>query len=612
AFAIASITKFSPSPSSLLLYCGPREHLAGLFKKAKPEELQKIVYLCQGSLGPQYKSKELGLGENFVIDAIAKATGHSEAKIKSVYRERGDLGTAAMELVQSKAQKSLFVQALDLEKVYSNLQKISVAEGPGSQELKKRLVAELLNSAQPLEAKFITRIALESLRLGAGDPTIMDALAENNLEEFRQKEKALEKELSEKYQGEELHRQIRMKLRERIEAKYNIHSDLGVIAKLLAEKGLKGLDEIKISIGIPIRPTLAERLSSAEEIIEKLGECAVEAKIDGFRLQVHREKEKVLIFSRRQEDMTKMFPEIVEAVKKQLKPERAIIEGEAIAYSEESDEFQPFQVTIQRKRKYGVGEFAKKFPLRLFAFDVMLVNEKNLMELPFRERRKELEKIIVKGDAIRLTDMIITSDPVELNKYFNLCVQKGLEGIIAKDLNEKYIAGARKFAWIKLKRSYKGELSDTVDAVIIGYYKGKGQRTEFGLGTLLVAVYNPEANRFESIAKIGTGMSEKQLSDLEAMLKKIAVKKKPVAVESGLEPDVWVEPKYVVEVRADEITESPVHVAARENGNSGLALRFPRLVSLRSDKKPEEATTSREIRQMFLNQRKTENAEAEF
>ncbi|MCX6802029.1 MAG: ATP-dependent DNA ligase [Candidatus Diapherotrites archaeon] len=590
---------------------GMTELLAALFKKAKPEELQKIVYLCQGSLGPQYNSKELGLGENLVIDSIAKATGHGEAKIKSLYKEKGDLGLVAMELAGAKAQKSLFSQPLDLEKVFSNLQKISQSGGSGSQELKKRLVAELLNSASQLEAKFITRIALESLRLGAGDPTIMDALAENNLEEFKKTEKGLVGELSKKYSDEELHRQIRMKLRERIEAKYNIHSDLGFIAKLLAEKGLKGLDEISIQIGIPIRPTLAERLPSAQEIIDKLGECAVEAKIDGFRLQVHREKDKVIIFSRRQEDMTKMFPEIVEAVKKQLKPERAIIEGEAIAYSEESDEFQPFQVTIQRKRKYEIGEFAKKFPLRLFVFDVMLVGEKNMMGLPFRERRKEIEKIIAKGDTVKLTDLIITKDPEELNKYFNLNVQKGLEGIIAKDLDEKYIAGARKFAWIKLKRSYKGELSDTVDAVIIGYYKGKGQRTEFGLGTLLAAVYNEELDRFESVAKIGTGMSEKQLVELEAMLKKIAVKQKPARVESGLEPDVWAEPKYVIEVRADEITESPVHVAAQAEGGNGLALRFPRMISLRVDRKPEEATTSKELREMFVNQRKTENLEAE-
>ncbi len=578
------------------------EKLAVLFAKAKPAELEKIVYLCQGQLGPPFKTRELGLGENFVIDAIAKTTGHSEQGIKELYREKGDLGLVAMQLVQSKKQRSLFSQALSLEKVFSNFEKISRAEGTGSQEVKKRLLAELLNSSKPLEAKFVARIALDSLRLGAGDPTIMDALAENLMGEFRASQKKLEKELSEKYSGQELHRQLRARLREEIEAKYNIHSDLGRIAGLLAREGIKGLDGITIEVGIPIRPTLAERLPSAEEIIKKLGKCAVESKLDGFRLQIHKDSLKVKIFSRSQEDMTKMFPEIVKAVREQIKPEKAIFEGEAIAYSEESEEFFPFQITIQRKRKYGVGEYSKKFPLKLFVFDVMFVDGKNLMDEPFRERRKELSRIVGKGEVIRLTDMIITDKSEELEKYFELNVQKGLEGIIAKDLNEKYIAGARKFAWIKLKRSYKGELSDTIDTVIIGYYKGKGHRVKFGLGALLVAVYNEEEDRFESIAKIGTGMSEKQLAELEAMLKKEAVKKKPARVASGLEADVWVEPEYVIEVRADEITRSPVHSAA-DRGKGGLALRFPRMVRLRVDRKPEEATTVKEIEKMFKQQR---------
>lgn len=583
--------------------------LAELFRRAKEEELEKIVYLCQGQLGAPYKKQELGLGENLVMEAIAKATGYNQAKVKLLYREKGDLGLVARELVQSKKQQSLFSQELDLKKVFSNFEKIAKASGTGSQELKKRLLAELLNSAKPVEAKFITRIALESLRLGAGDPTIMDALAENNLEEFKQKEKKLVKELSQKYSGEELHRQIRARLREQIEAKYNIHSDLGRIAGLLARKGLNGLKEISITVGIPIRPTLAERLPSAKEIIKKIGKCAVEAKLDGFRVQLHKDKERVIIFSRRQEDMTHMFPEIVGAVRKQVKPEKAIIEGEAIAYSEDTDEFYSFQVTIQRKRKYGVGEYSKKFPLKLFVFDVMLVGNKNMMGLPFRERRRELEKIISKGDTITLTDMIITDKPEELNKYFDLNVQKGLEGIIAKDLNEKYIAGARKFAWIKLKRSYKGELSDTIDTVIIGYYRGKGARAKFGLGTLLAAVYNKELDRFESIAKIGSGMTEQQMIEMESSLKKIVVEKKPARVESGLEPDFWVEPKYVVEVRADEITKSPVHAAAKGKGREGLALRFPRMTQLRVDRKPEEATTVREIKEMYRSQKTIKSEE---
>ena len=585
------------------------KQLAELFRKTGKKELASVAFLCQGQLGPQYKSKELGLGENLVIDAIAKTTGYAKQKVKEEYREKGDLGLVAMALVQAKAQQSLFSQELLLEKVCSNFEKITRAAGTGSQQVKKRLLSELFNSAKPVEAKFIARIALESLRLGAGDPTIMDALAELHFSEFKKKEKKLVKELSGKYSGEELHRQIRAKLRERIEAKYNIHSDLGHIAELLAEKGLKGLEGIKITIGIPIRPTLAERLPSAGKIIEKLGKCAVEAKLDGFRMQVHKDGSKVVIFSRRQEDMTRMFPEIVEAVKKQLKAKQAVVEGEAIAYSEESDEFYSFQVTIQRKRKYGVGEYSKKFPLKLFLFDVMYADGKNFMGRPFRERRKGLEKIVSKGATIALTDLIETGKPEELGEFFDLNVQKGLEGVIAKDLNEKYIAGARKFAWIKLKRSYKGELSDTIDAVIIGYYRGKGARAKFGLGALLAAVYSPGEDRFESVAKIGTGMSEEQLAELEKMLKRIAVQKKPLRVESALKPDYWVEPKYVVEVRADEITKSPVHTAAKGRGKDGLALRLPRMVSLRPDRAPEQATTASEVRAMYKNQKTIKEAE---
>ncbi len=584
--------------------------LAELFAEAGSSEIARVVYLCQGQLGPAYERLESGMGENFVVQAISKITGHSEQKVKAFYKEKGDLGLVAQELVQQKKQKSLFAESLSLEKVFGNFLRIARAEGRGSQEAKKRLLAELLNSASPLEAKFIVRVPLETLRLGAGDPTIMDALAENHLEEFGKKNAALVKALSKKYEGAELHRQLRAKLRERIEAKYNIHSDLGFIAGKLKESGLKALKKIEITPGIPIRPTLAERLPTSKKIVEKLGKCAVEQKIDGFRMQIHRDSSKVTVFSRRMEDMTEMFPEVVSAVKKQVRAKRAIFEGEAVAYNEEAEQFYPFQVTIQRKRKYGVEEFSRKFPLKLFLFDLMFLEGRNLMQLPFRERRKKLKGIIGKGKAIALTKQIVTGEVEKINRFFEESVEAGLEGIIAKDLDAKYIAGARKFAWIKLKRSYRGELSDSVDAVIIGYYKGRGQRTKFGLGTLLVAAYNDEKDRFESVAKIGTGMSEKQLSELENALSRTRVQKKPARVESGLEPDVWVDPKYVIEVRADEITKSPVHSCARDEMGEGLALRFPRMVQLRSDRAPEQATTTSEIIRMFGQQGKV-STEAE-
>jgi len=585
--------------------------LAELLEKADKENIKKIVFLCQGRLGANYEKTDSGLGEKMVIEAIAKSTGFTKKEIEKKYREQGDLGLVAEEFCSQKKQSALFSSELTVEKVFSNLIKISKVEGTGSRDSKLKLMAELFNSASGTESKFIARIPLENLRLGIGDPTIMDALSTNLLEEGKQKkewtekiEKEMkEKKIKEKNWKEESERRLKLKLREKIEEKYNIYSDLGSIAEILKQKGFAGLKEIKITAGIPIRPTLAERLNSAEEIIKKIGKCAVEAKYDGFRLQCHKNGKKIWIYSRQSENMTEMFPDIMKAMQEQIKAEKAIIEGEAIAFNETTEEFLPFQITIQRKRKYGIEDKTKEFPLKLFVFDVMLVEEENLMDKPFTERRKKLKELIKKGKTIALTKAIETDKAKKLDEFFDESISKGLEGIIAKDLNARYIAGARKFAWIKLKRSYKGELNDSVDGVIIGYYTGKGKRTEFGLGALLTAVYSKKEDLFKSVAKIGTGLTEKNLSEMEKMLKKISSKKKPARVESELEPDFWVEPKYVIEIRADEITKSPVHCAAKKEGK-GLALRFPRMISMRSDKKPEEATTEEELKKMFEKQKK--------
>lgn len=577
--------------------------LAQLFREASYAEIAKMIYLFQGQLAPTYKQIEVGMGEKYIEEAIAKAGGYSRGEVHSKFKEKGDLGLVAEHFLKNKKQRSLFSAELSIEKVFSNLMKIATTSGTGSQELKIKLVAELLNSASPLEARYLVRIPLGSMRLGVGDPTIMDAFAINLSEKARQDKglvkeiKSALKEKKEEKREAEFERKLRARLREMIEAKYNVHSDLGSIAEKLKKRGLSGLDEISITPGIPIRPTLAERLPTAEEIIKKLGKCAVEAKYDGFRLAVHKDGENVTIFSRQQENVTPMFPEISEAVKKQVKAKDAIFEGEALAFNEETDEYYPFQVTIQRKRKYDIKKMAKQFPLKLFAFDALYADGKNLMGLPFKERRKKLEGIVGTGKTIVLSDSIVTDKPEDVDAYFNERVEKGLEGIIAKDQNAPYIAGARKFAWIKLKRSYRGELSDTVDTVIVGYFKGKGKRTQFGLGGLLTAVYDEKEDVFRSVAKIGTGMTEENLSELEKILSKIKMGKKPPRVDSGIEPDFWVEPKYVIEVLADEITKSPMHKAA------GLALRFPRMIKIRSDKKPEQATTVKEIKKMFKAQR---------
>ncbi len=585
------------------------EIVAELLSNATADETECSVYLSQGRIGPAYLALEAGLGEKLIEEAIAKASGYSRKEINAKYKELGDLGSVVEKIISKKKQQSLFTQKLSVKKVFENFEKIAKSGGHGSQELKLKLMAELFNSAAPIEARYIARIPLQNMRLGIGDPTIMDALAINFSKEFVAKNKKvaaeIEKNLKEKKdekRKEEFDRKIKFRVRAIIEEKYNIFPDLGKIARTLKEQGLEGLKEVKITPGTPIRPTLAERLPTSKEIIEKIGKCAVEAKYDGFRIQIHKILDDVVIFSRQSEDVTRMFPEIVDGVKSQVNAKNAILEGEALAFNETTGEYFPFQVTISRKRKYGIKEKAEEFPLRVFLFDIMLLEGQNQMDKPFEERRKILAKTLKYGDTLQLTSTIITGDPKEVESFFEKCVSQGLEGIIAKDLNAKYIAGARKFAWIKLKRSYKGELNDSVDAVIIGYYEGRGKRTQFGLGGLLTAVFNEKNGSFESIAKIGTGLSEQNLSGLEKILSKIKSGKKPALVESDLVPDYWVEPKIVIEVRADEITKSPIHLAGKESGE-GYALRFPRMISIRTDKSPKEATTTKEIMQMFKQQK---------
>jgi DNA ligase-1 len=590
--------------------------LAELIAKANENEAKQIVYFSQGALGPKHASLESGIGEGLLEQGIANATGFTREEITKLYKEMGDLGSVAEKLAKTRKQKSFFTEKLTPNKVFSNLVKIAEIEGKGSQEIKLRTFAELLNSATPIEAKYIARLPLGNLRLGIGDPTIMDALAINYIDEFLNNEKTkkeIETELKEKKdekRKEEFERKAKQKLRQYIEEKYNIFSDLGEIAKKLKEKGLKGLEEINIQPGTPIRPTLAERLPSSEEIINKIGKCAVEAKYDGLRLQCHKDQDKVVIFSRQSENMTEMFPEIVKAIKEQIKAKSAIFEGEALAYNEETQQYFPFQVTMQRKRKYEIGKMAEEFPLKLFAFDVMYIDGKNIMNEKFSKRRELLSKIISKGETIQLTKSIITDDPKKIEEFFLENIENGLEGIIAKDLNAPYIAGARKFAWIKLKRSYKGELSDSVDVTIIGYFKGKGKRTEFGLGGLLTAAYDEETDSFKSICKIGTGMSEEMLKELKQKLEKISKKEKPARVDSKIEPDIWVLPNQVIEVRADEITRSPLHTCGMDKSGQGYALRFPRMIKFR-EKKPEESTTVKEIIEMYNKQTKTNILEEE-
>jgi|Deesub1362A_J573_1020465.scaffolds.fasta_scaffold00045_146 DNA ligase-1 len=544
--------------------------LAELFREASPEDIDKIIYLSQGQLTPPFEGIEIGMSEKLLVRALSEAANTPTKKIEDLFRHTGDLGLVAEKLITGG-------QKPDVAQVYKELRTIAETSGKGSVEQKINLLSSLLRGVSAKEAKYIARFVIGRLRLGIGDPTVLEALA-----------------LSEGDRG----------LRPELERAYNLCSDLGLVAKTLKTKKIEGVRKFKVHVGYPIRMALCERLPSSEDIISKIGRAAIEAKYDGFRCQVHKDGERIEIFSRNLERTTHMFPEIREAAKA-LPVKTAIFEGEALAYNETTGELLPFQVTIQRKRKHGIEAIAKEYPLKFFAFELLYADGIDYTEKTYLERRKKLESIIKDNPVIEPAEMFETDDPKEIYKYFEEAVERGLEGVVAKRLDAPYTAGSRNFNWIKLKRSYKGELADTVDVCVVGYFMGKGARARFGIGALLGAVYEPETDTFKTVSKIGSGFTEDEFTELKKMLDAIALKHKHPRVDSVMEADVWVEPKYVVTVTADEITRSPSHTAGKDSEGVGYALRFPRAVGfLRDDKNPEDANTVKEIIEMFEQQRK--------
>lgn len=545
--------------------------LAGLFKESSAGDIDKIIYLSQGQLLPPFHGLDIGMSEKLLLRALSEASQTPSKEVEALFAALGDLGLVAERLMKGGG-------GLDVAAVYKELTDIASTSGAGSVERKTGLLSSLLRGVSPVEAKYISRFVIGRLRLGVGDQTALEALA------LSEGDRALRPEL---------------------ERAYNLCSDLGEAAKALKKGGIEAVRKFKVRLGYPIRMALCERLSSAEEIISKMGRVAVEAKYDGFRCQVHKDGGDVNVFSRNLERTTHMFPEITEKAKSHIEATQAIFEGEALAYNEATGELYPFQITIQRKRKHGIEDMRKEYPLKFFAFELLYLDGEDYTQRPYAERRKKLLSIIKKNPVIEPAEMFETEEPKDINKYFEEAVERGLEGIVAKRLDSLYAAGARNFNWIKLKRSYKGELADTVDVCIVGYFRGKGMRARLGVGAVLGAVYEPESDTFKTVSKIGSGFKEEELLKLKEMLDAIALPHRHPRVESLIEPDMWVEPKYVVTVTADEITRSPSHTAGMDKDKAGYALRFPRAVGfIRDDKRPEDANTVKEIIELSEIQKK--------
>jgi DNA ligase-1 len=546
--------------------------LAELYSKASPDEIQPMTYLIQGRLVPFFEPVEIGLGEKLVMAAIAQAFATPADEVAKRFGQLGDLGLLASQLSTHGTTTSLSVND-----VHARLMEIAGAAGTGSVERKRSLFAGLLQAVDPISAKHLVRITLGRLRLGIGDPTVLDALS------FASK-------------GDR-------SLRPVLEGAYNRVSDLGLIAKTLWSGGETAVNALKVTVGRPIRSQLAERLPNPEAVIKRLGMVAVQPKYDGIRVQIHKNGAEVRVFSRNLEDYTLMFSELTAAAR-ELKGKTLILDGEAIAYSKELEEYLPFQLTASRRRQHGIEQAALDLPLVAFIFDILYRNGRDLTELPYEERLAMVDQVIA-GSTVLLPAPIIKTDSVEvLTKSLLDNISQGLEGVVVKRPDSKYQAGARNFNWVKLKRHTSGELNDTVDLVLLGYYFGKGKRAEFGVGALLAGVYDADRDRFATITKLGTGLSDAEWRQIHERADKLQVDHRPARVDSILTPDVWLEPEVVVEVMADEITPSPRHTAGRVGEESGFALRFPRVVSFRgADKRPEDATTVKEIGELFRQQR---------
>ncbi len=551
--------------------------LADLFKQATPDEVQQAAHLVLGEIAPPYEEKKFGLAERLVLKAMVNAFSLEPGYAKRKSNALGDLGIFAQE--ERSKNQSLFGKEEDrsVSQVFTQLVSITQRSGNGSQEEKMNTIALLLSEMDPLSCRYLARILVGTLRLGFSAMTILDAY-------------------SWMLTGDKQHRAA-------IEKAYNVHPNIGYIGKLLRSKGIQGLSSAEPEVGVPVLMARAERVETPEDIIEKMGECAVEPKYDGFRLQLHYDKKNgVKLYTRSLEDVSHMYPDIVAAARSELRCDSAILEGEAVGFNPTTKEYLPFQETVQRKRKYDIAAKALEIPLRLFVFELLELNGKSHLNTPYIERRKYLQSIVhtTEDATIAVTTITQTTSAHELETLFQEYISEGLEGIIAKKLDGTYQAGARGWNWIKFKRSYSSKINDTLDCVVMGFDYGKGKRTGFGIGAFLVGVYNLQQDRFETIAKIGTGLTDEEWKTLRGQCEKHVVAHKPknFVVHKIAEPDVWVAPQLVVEIRADEITRSPMHTAYEIDG-IGYALRFPRLERFRSDKKPDQASTIDEVKRLF-------------
>lgn len=558
--------------------------LADFLKEAKSEDIDKIILLVQGLVFPKNEENKIGIASKLVVKALNTATGISSSDIEKSWKKTGDLGLTAEELIKRKKQHTLFSADLSIDKVYNNVRKLAEIEGTGSTDIKMKTISELLTSAKPLEARYIVRLLLEDLRVGLGEGTLRDALALAYYERKEKKDIDIENAAGLFGKESEL-----SSIKDKIQGAYDITNDYSEVAAILFDKGLESLKELSLNVLRPVKVMLAQKVKDVKEGFEKVGiPAALEFKYDGFRMLIGKNKDKIIIHTRRLENVTKQFPEVVELIKENVKADSCIIDGEAVGFDPKTKKYVPFQSISQRiKRKYDIEKLSKEVPVELNIFDILYYEGKSMINEPYENRRKIIEKIIKeKKLQIRLAEQIITDDRKKADAFYKRSLESGNEGIMLKTLNAPYKPGSRVGYMVKLK-----PVMETLDLVIVAAEWGEGKRAGW-LTSFTVACYDEDTDEFLEIGKFGTGIKEKEeegtsFEELTELLKPFIVSEKGRAV--------IIKPKIVIEIKFEEIQKSPSY-------SSGYALRFPRLVRIRDDRRSDESSSLSQIQGMYKEQ----------
>jgi len=562
---------------------GKTHILSELLKNTDAESLSIITLLLQGKIFPSWDEHKIGIASRLVLKAIQTATGISSSKIEDEWKKTGDLGQVAENLVRGKNQTTLFQKTLSVKKVFGNIRKLAELEGSGTVDRKMQLIAELLTSAKPIEAKYIVRTLLEDLRIGVGEGSLRDAIVwaafwdRIGIKFFENKIDVADRAEYNKYISA-------------VQRAYDLTNDFSSVAKVAREGGLKGLENMSVTVFKPLKVMLALKVKSIEDGFERCGKPAdLDYKLDGFRIQVHKEGSKVKIFTRRLENVTVQFPEVVDYARKNIKGESFIIDSEAVGIDPKTGKYLPFQSISQRiKRKYNIPEMAKEFPVEVNVFDILYYNGKNFINEPFKKRRDLIEKIVtdIPGKIVVVKNLI-TSKEEDVERFYKESLNAGNEGIMFKKLDSPYKPGARVGHMVKLKPTM-----ETLDLVIVGAEWGEGKRANW-LSSFTLACIDEDGN-FLEIGKLGTGIKEKEEEGISFI--QLTEELKPLILsEKGKE--VVVKPKIVVEVDYEEIQKSPTY-------SSGYALRFPRLKSLRYDRDPSEIADLNMVEEFYKSQTK--------